>query len=171
MIAVPFDVNDAGLRREFLRRTVPEVLAGLREDAEPSWGRMAAPQMVEHLLWAMELSTGRAETTCPVPEARREQAKAFLYDARPTPRDFANPVLTAGLPPLRCASLAEARAALAAETERFAAQAAAAPDAKRMHPVFGPIGPEEWERAHFKHAYHHLVQFGLIASERRAPGA
>ena len=171
MTAVPFDVNDAELRERFLRHTVGEALGGLHEDARPCWGKMTARQMVEHLLWAMELSTGQAETTCPVPEARREQAKAFLCDTRPTPRDFANPVLTAGLPPLQYPSLAEARAALAAETARFFAQAAPAPEAKRMHPVFGPIGPEEWERAHFKHAYHHLVQFGLIASERRAPSA
>jgi hypothetical protein len=31
-----------------------------------------------------------------------------------------------------------------------------------MHPLFGPIGAEEWTRVHFKHAYHHLLQFALI---------
>ena len=30
------------------------------------------------------------------------------------------------------------------------------------HPIFGPIGYEEWHRTHYKHAYHHLLQFGLI---------
>lgn len=163
MITVPFDVNDAGLRETFLRRTAGEALAGLHLDATPLWGRMTARQMVEHLLWACELSTGRAETSCPVPEARREQAKAFLRDNRPTPRDFANPVLAAGLPPLRYASLDEARDALAAETAHFFAQAAATPETRHMHPVFGPIGSEGWARSHFKHVYHHLVQFGLIA--------
>jgi hypothetical protein len=63
--------------------------------------------MIEHLAWAFELSTGQAQTECPIPAAKREQLKAFLHDNRSTPRDFANPV-------------------------------------------------------HFKHAYHHLLQFGLV---------
>jgi len=162
MIAVPFDVNDPKLRETFLRRTMPDALSGLREDAAPRWGKMTAQQMVEHLLWACELSTGRAKTDCPIPEAQREKIRAFLYDTRPTPREFANPVLAAGLPPLRFRSLAEATAALAAETDRFFAQAGSAPDVRHMHPVFGLIGIEKWARAHFKHVYHHLLQFGLI---------
>ena len=33
------------------------------------------------------------------------------------------------------------------------------------HPIFGPIGYDEWHRTHYKHTYHHLLQFGLIESE------
>lgn len=33
------------------------------------------------------------------------------------------------------------------------------------HPVFGPIGMAEWARAHVKHAYHHLLQFGALDAE------
>jgi oxepin-CoA hydrolase/3-oxo-5,6-dehydrosuberyl-CoA semialdehyde dehydrogenase len=170
MIAVPFEVNDSGLRETFLRRIAPDALAGLAKDASPGWGKMTAQQMVEHLLWACELSTGRTQTDCPIPEAQREKIRAFLYDNRPTPREFANPVLAAGLPSLRYGSLTVATAALTAETERFFAQAGSTPQVRHMHPVFGPIGIEEWARAHFKHVYHHLLQFGLIG-EGRAPSA
>ena len=75
--------------------------------------------MVEHLVWAFELSTGQAQAACQFPEAQREQLKAFLYHNRPTPREFQNPVLAAGLPPLRHASLPEAKAALRVEVERY----------------------------------------------------
>ena len=31
-----------------------------------------------------------------------------------------------------------------------------------VHPTFGPLAAEEWSRSHFKHVYHHLLQFGLL---------
>ena len=162
MTAIPFDVNDPLLRDRFFHGLLFQALAGLRADARPIWGEMSAQQMVEHLLWAVELSTGRAQVVCPLVEERREQLKAFLYDNRPTPRKFQNPVLATGLPPLRYASLPEATTALCLETERFLRQSGAASGAMHVHPVFGPIGAEEWDRSHFKHAYHHLLQFGLV---------
>ncbi len=161
MTTIPFDVNDPELRERFLRRLLPDALAALQADARPGWGKMTAQQMVEHLTWAFELSTGLAQTECDVPEPQRERLKAFLHDNRPTPHEFMNPVLAAGLPPLRHAGLAEAKAALQVEVERFLQQAGAASGALHTNPVFGPLGAEEWSRAHFKHGYHHLLQFGL----------
>jgi hypothetical protein len=73
-----------------------------------------------------------------------------------------NPLLTAGLPPLRRGTLAEAREALVSEADRFLGQAGSAPGTLRVHPIFGPLTLEEWSRVHFKHGYHHLLQFGLI---------
>jgi oxepin-CoA hydrolase / 3-oxo-5,6-dehydrosuberyl-CoA semialdehyde dehydrogenase len=165
MPAIRFDVNDAELRETFFRRLLFDALAPLHDGSQPGWGKMTVQQMVEHLTWAFELSTGQAQADCPVPEAQRERLKAFLYDNRPTPREFMNPVLAAGLPPLRHVGLAEARAALQVEVERFLQQASANPAVMHMHPVFGPIGIEEWARAHFKHSYHHLLQFGRVGRE------
>ena len=111
MTGIPFDVNDAELRTGLLRR-LPDLLAGLREYAPPAWGAMTAQQMVEHLAWVFEVSIGDASVECSVPEARRARWKAFLFDATPMPREFRNPALVAGLPLLRHAGLAEAKAAL-----------------------------------------------------------
>jgi oxepin-CoA hydrolase / 3-oxo-5,6-dehydrosuberyl-CoA semialdehyde dehydrogenase len=162
MLMVPLDVNDAKLRETFLRYGLRNAVVVLHENAQPRWGKMAAQQMVEHLAWAFELSTGRAQTTCSIPEAQRDRLKAFLYDNRPTPREFMNPALAAGLPSLRHENLDVARAALRDEVEHFLEQSVSAPGACQMHPLFGPIGAEEWTRVHFKHAYHHLLQFALI---------
>ena len=159
MAETPFDVNDAELRERFLRQRPQTALAGLSDDSAPRWGRMTAQQMVEHLLWAVELSTGDAETECPVPESERGQMKRFLYSNHPTPHEFMNPALVSGLPPLRYASLAQATSALLAQVSRFLETPETGP---RTHPVFGPIGHEEWHRAHYKHLHHHFCQFGLI---------
>lgn len=163
MMVIPFDVNDADLRNEFLRHLLFDALSALRDDTRPKWGRMTAQQMVEHLIWAVDLSTGKAEAECTFPEVQRERLRAFLYDNRPTPREFQNPALAAGLPTLRYAGAADSTAALQRDVRLFLEQAAVAPGAARMHPVFGPIPAEEWARSHFKHCYHHLLQFGLIS--------
>jgi oxepin-CoA hydrolase / 3-oxo-5,6-dehydrosuberyl-CoA semialdehyde dehydrogenase len=159
---VPHDVNDYEAREEFLRRGSFDALSSLRADTPSEWGRMTAQQMVEHLAWVFEISTGRAHVECPVPEEKRERYKAFLYDNRPTPREFVNTALVQGLPPLRHADLAAAIEALAAEVRHFFDHVAEAPEARFAHPVFGPIAAEEWSRSHFKHVRHHLLQFRLI---------
>ncbi len=163
--AIPFDVNDPSLRESLLSHVLPETLAALGEEAQPAWGKMTPQQMVEHLEWAFAASTGRAAAECCTPETEHERMRRFLYSNRPTPQEFMNPLLTAGLPPLRHASLDHARTALAGEVARFIAQSTATPGALRTHPVFGPLPLEEWARSHYKHIYHHLLQFGLIAED------
>jgi oxepin-CoA hydrolase/3-oxo-5,6-dehydrosuberyl-CoA semialdehyde dehydrogenase len=158
-----FDVNDAGERDALLRKVLPDALEGLREGTRPRWGKMSAQQMLEHLEWAFAVSTGRLTVGCAIPEAQLERVRTFLHDQRPTPRDYMNPLLAAGLPPLRHASLDEARLAVVAEAGRFLDECEAGPGTVRTHPVFGPIPLDAWTRSHYKHTYHHLLQFGLIA--------
>lgn len=157
---IPFDVGDPGGREALLARHMWEALAGLGADAAPRWGRMSAQQMVEHLEWIFEVSTGRASVACAVPEEKRARYKAFLHDDAPMMREFRNPALTAGLPALRHHSLDAAIAALRADVEHFL-DGARVP-APTIHPVFGPLSFEEWSRSHFKHVLHHLQQFGLL---------
>jgi oxepin-CoA hydrolase/3-oxo-5,6-dehydrosuberyl-CoA semialdehyde dehydrogenase len=162
MAIIRFDVNDPLLRETFIRDLLLDTLAGLRDDATPRWGKMTARQMVEHLEWTFDVSTGRAHVECHLPEAKRDRMKVWLHDNRPSPPGFMNPALVEGLPPLRHGGLTEARLALRAAVDRFFDQAAAYPGAIHTHPVFGPLRVEQWSRTHFKHGYHHLVQFGLI---------
>jgi oxepin-CoA hydrolase/3-oxo-5,6-dehydrosuberyl-CoA semialdehyde dehydrogenase len=176
MLTVRFDVNDPELRYKVLRDRLADALSPLGPGEAARWGKMTAQQMVEHLAWTFEVSTGRARVECPVPEADRARMKRFLYSNRPSPPGFMNPALVDGLPPLRHPGLAEAREALRAELARFLEDSAAAPERLHTHPVFGPINGEEWSRTHFKHAVHHLLQFGLVeiepeAADNRGPTA
>ena len=162
MMVVPLQVDDAVLRKTFLRTTMHQALAGLTADAQAAWGRMSAQQMIEHLLWSVRGSTGSHAFVVATPEHLLERSKRFLYHDRQTPHDFMNPLLVEGLPPLEYPDLAAAVAALRAEVERFLALSESEPDVVRPHPIFGPLKPEEWERSHFKHVHHHLQQFGVI---------
>jgi oxepin-CoA hydrolase/3-oxo-5,6-dehydrosuberyl-CoA semialdehyde dehydrogenase len=153
-----YDVNDAVLRDTFLRREFPLAVATLSEASRAEWGRMSAQQMVEHLIWALDLSLGRVTVACYTPEEDLPRYKRFLLSNRPSPREFMNPALTTGLPALRFDSLEAAKAALREALERFLD---GSHDSLHMHPVFGPLSHEEWHRMHYKHFHHHLEQFGL----------
>jgi len=163
-LPVSFDVNDERLRNDFLQELFPGALEPLQELAQPVWGHMSPRQMVEHLAWAFDLSTGQRHTRCRIPEEKRERMKPFLYGNQPSPREFMNPALAAGLPALIHPSLAVAKDALNAARRRFLDPSTSIEQAMHAHPIFGPLGREEWSRTHFKHAFHHLLQFGLIAA-------
>ncbi len=92
-----FDVNDAKLRGEFLRHEIGSALTGLTDSARPQWGRMSAQQMVEHLIWAVKISTGKTDVACTTSESDQARIRGFLYHNSPTPRDYMNPALTAAL--------------------------------------------------------------------------
>jgi hypothetical protein len=66
------------------------------------------------------------------------------------------------MPANRYGSLPEALEAFKSCMARFFAQSDEEMRELRVHPVFGPLNHEEWERSHFKHFFHHLLQFGLI---------
>jgi oxepin-CoA hydrolase/3-oxo-5,6-dehydrosuberyl-CoA semialdehyde dehydrogenase len=159
-----FDVNDADLRESFLRHEVPQAVARLTDTSPARWGQMQAQEMIEHLTWAFELSTGLAQTTCSVPASELPRMRQFLHGNRPTPKGFMNPALTAGLPPLRYGSLQDAKVALTDALARFL-DGPRSDEKLHVHPIFGPIVHEEWHRTHYKHTHHHLLQFGLIELE------
>ena len=162
MTAIPFDVNDDKLRETFFDQLLTDRIVCLAENAPPLWGKMTPQHMIEHLVWAFECSTGTIELPCRTPENLLERAKTFLHDNRQTPHDFKNPLLDENPPPFRFSSFADAKAALHWELTRFVVHFREHPIAIHVHPIFGPLGAEEWQRSHYKHCYHHLLQFGLI---------
>ena len=162
MNAIPFEVNDARIRHDFLNRLFPDAITGLKEETAAQWGKMTAQHMIEHLIWAFKLSTGSAKVICSTPPNLIQRTKRFLYNNNPTPRGFRNPVLNESPAPLQFNSLSRAKHVLHEELLLFFDHFQKSPDAIHVHPIFGPLGSEEWERTHFKHSYHHLLQFGLV---------
>jgi hypothetical protein len=162
MAIFPFDVNDQNIRRTFFDKFVVECIVQIPEDAHALWGTMTAHNMIEHLIWAFEGSTGVLELPCCTPGQVLERAKRFLYDNRTTPRLFKNPLLGEQPLPHRYQKFSDAKAALLKNIDIFHTYFLEHPGAVHTHPVFGPLGADEWQRSHFKHCYHHLLQFGLL---------
>ncbi len=162
MITIPFDVNDRNLRIDFFHRTLTNAVAELKESTPALWGAMSAQHMLEHLTWAFRCSTGALVLRCHTPANLLERSRRFLYDSRPTPRLFKNPELGNAPPNLEFSGFPDARRALCEEIVRFNDHCDKHPDALHIHPIFGPLDTEGWQRSHFKHCYHHLLQFGLV---------
>jgi len=163
MHRIRFDVNDGALRSEFLHRTFMDAVGQLGADDLPLWGGMRSQHVVEHLQWAFAFSTGDLDAPCKTPAQLLDRARRFLYDNRHTPHGFKNPLLGDIPPPFRFSDLDEARTALQAEVDRFHAHYLELPDAVHIHPIFGALGAEGWQRSHYKHCVHHLLQFGLVS--------
>jgi len=170
MILVPFDVNNTEVRQHFLKQTLLDAMNSLTERTQPLWGRMTAQHMVEHLTWTFELSTGRTEVHRDIPENLIARTKKCLYDNTPTPHDFKNPILSENPRPLRFESLADSKNVLREEMNRFLDHIPEKLEVIHNHPLFGPLRSDEWQRCHFKHCYHHLLQFGLIIGAAPAVG-
>jgi hypothetical protein len=156
------DVNDGAARREFILTTLPLILERLNENTPAAWGKMSAQHMVEHLAWAFELSIVNEPDRPTIPTQLFERAKRFIYHSKAGPHEVKNPALGDEPPPLRYENLQAAREALRREIQKFYAFLQANPTATVLHPLFGRLTPEEWERSHYKHCFHHLHQFGLL---------
>ena len=161
MKTFPFSVNDPEIRMEFLTRFLPEAIETLDGDARPIWGKMTPQHMTEHLAWIFDLSTGKEETTCNIPEAKQATLKPWLYDDRPFPREVRNPKLPLTPGSLKYPTLREAKVTFRRALDQFIHNTKVNSEYIGTHPVFGRLSMDEWERFHFKHAFGHLVQFGL----------
>lgn len=153
-----FDVNDDAGRQEFLYQTVPALLSDITGEEKALWGQFAPQHMLEHLSWAVEASVGKIDHPLSVPDEKASLYREFLFNDLPTKRLFRHPLLDKVPPPLRFKSLDDARKNLLNLMQEFEEY----PDIPHMHSIFGLLDHEEWERMHYKHFFHHLMQFGLI---------
>lgn len=162
MTILPFEVNDRETRQRFLRIQLDEILNKLNERSSPLWGKMSAQHMIEHLIWTFEISAGEIAVYNNFPADHFVQIKKFLYDNRLSPKLYKNPMLGEEPPDFRFKSLIDTKNALHQWIIRFHEYYKTNPDIINHHPIFGPLNAEEWERTHYKHCFHHMMQFGLL---------
>ncbi|MEL6852471.1 MAG: phenylacetic acid degradation bifunctional protein PaaZ, partial [Bacteroidota bacterium] len=119
--------------------------------------------MVEHLEFFMKMAVGEVETHIEIPENRIERYQESLYNHRPMPRDFQQPLLRKGqLEDLRYGSLEEAKEAYLASYDAYEAYYKAHPEAMHPNTMFGDLDKELWDLINRKHTHHHFHQFGLV---------
>ncbi|MEM6541362.1 MAG: hypothetical protein AAF634_09365 [Bacteroidota bacterium] len=156
------NIEDSAIRKAFLQDALHESLLLLETRGAPKWGLMQPQQMVEHLIWAFDISIGRVAVVCTTPEDEIPRFKKFLFSDMPTRRNFKNPVLGDQPLALLLPDLPKAKSILREKADEFYEYYAKDPTKKEIHPVFGALDFEEWERNHFKHSIHHLEQFDLL---------
>jgi hypothetical protein len=143
-------------RQEILAR-----LERIRPDTPRRWGRMTAPQMICHLRDAFHGVMGDLPMAIPAGFSWWRLTRPFaLYgpfqwpQGVPTRPEF-DQVAGTGIPP------GEFDADMRSLTEaigKFTAQPR--PFGFRPHPLFGVLSEREWMIWGYRHADHHLRQFG-----------
>ena len=137
---------------------VKQRIGWLRPDSQRQWGKMNAPQAVEHCSRGLELALG--DLRPPRVLIGRIlgpiiKPKVFVND-EPLRR---NSPTVKGLVIQDDRDLAKERACLYGVIDRFVA---AGPKGCTTHPhsFFGRLTAEEWAILMYKHLDHHLRQFG-----------
>lgn len=151
---------------KFLTEEVPALLAHLKPDSKPLWGIMTPQHMLEHLKYSLQLTTGAKTVKVIAPWYLRPIYKfLILSNLFNYPKNIRlNRKLLASLPPLKYASMEEAKAHLIWAIEETIYFMRKSPEVRTSHPLAGEFTPSNWKRFHYKHFQHHFKQFGLLPS-------
>lgn len=138
-------------RAEIVRR-----LQSLSVSSTKRWGSMDVVSMLQHLRLSARMTVGELSVLSANKRAfQKFPLKHLLLYVLPFPKGAP----TANeLKPVDAATFDEERAALLELIERIGTgpREGAGPD----HPLFGPMSWREWGVVTYKHADHHLKQFG-----------
>jgi hypothetical protein len=149
----------------FLRNDFIPLLKSIPADTAPRWGKMAVQQMVEHFADAVRIAAGTAEAIPVItPAEHLPRMQAFLQSDKPFRENTRNPLLPEEPPPVRYPSMAEALNDLQAALDSFFEAFYARDNHTTQNPIFGSLNFDMNVQLLYKHALHHLRQFGVEAA-------
>lgn len=138
------------------RLAILDRIGSLTPTSSPRWGRMAAPEMLAHLTQSMRMATGELPVRSKKVFLRHLPIKQLVIYLLPFPKGLPTaPELLARRPAIWAAEIAALRDAVDAFAERSRT------DPWPDHPVFGAMSAEDWSVLQYRHADHHLRQFGV----------
>lgn len=141
----------------------------LRNDTKPIFGKMTAQHMVEHLIVTLKLSVGKIKYPSFTPSERALIAKQnLLFTELEMGMGMTPPNDTGELYPLKYPNLGKAKKALLQAWDEYISFYENNDKASEVHPRFGFLGKDEWNRFHFKHFMHHFKQFGVWHNNNRS---
>jgi hypothetical protein len=144
-------VFDQRLHADLLAR-----LDRISDDMQPRWGRMTAPQMLDHLVESMKLVTGELQAPPENLPIRHAPLRQLIVYWLPWPKG--SPTAQVLMPRADCPPMQRSKT----EVARLLRDIAGRVSQKEWpeHPAFGPIGRRGWGVLTLRHILHHLKQFG-----------
>ena len=146
----------------FLKNDFIFLLKHLAPDAKGKWGKMNGQQMVEHFTGAVRNASGKLKLPVVNEGEKLQQFRTFLLSEAPFRENTRNPLLKETPEPQKHQTMQTAIAELQQELDYFYQTFEKEPDKTTLNPFFGELTYEENIRLLYKHAQHHLRQFGLI---------
>ena len=148
----------------FLQGGLFDLLKNLHAGSTSRWGKMNAQQMIEHTADFFDVSAEKLHFDLVTPPEHLPKYKEFLLSDKDFRENTKAPASVLGEEPLplKHACIGDAIKSLHTSVAGFMDHFKSDPLKTTLHPVFGPLDFNEWVLLHYKHATHHLRQFGLI---------
>jgi hypothetical protein len=153
-------MNDAKV--DFLKNRFIPLLEKTPFDTKPSWGKMTLQQMIEHFADAVRIASGKMVfKDILTPEPTLQKMREFIMTDHPFRENTKNPLLPEVPAPVRNPSLEAAIAELRTELKLFFSVFEKNNLQVTRNPLFGDLNYDQNVSLLYKHALHHLKQFGV----------
>ena len=148
--------------QDFLKHQFISLLKELPSDTRPLWGKMTLQQMMEHFSEAVRIASGkRVHTDIVTPPEHLPKMQAFLMSDKPFRENTKNPLLPETPAPVKHGSIGDALDELQEELDYFFTVFEENKLQQTRNPIFGDLNYEQNVQLMYKHALHHLRQFGV----------
>jgi hypothetical protein len=148
-------------KENFLRTKLISHLQKLDPDTPPLWGKMNVRQMIEHMTDVLMSASGKIKLPIVTPAERLPKLQEFMMSEKPFKENTKSPVLGEEPAPLKKHTKEAAIGKLQEEIIYFFEAFEKDPALKTINPVFGELNFEMNIQLLYKHALHHLKQFGI----------
>ena len=147
----------------FLRTKLISYLQRLDPATPARWGKMNVQQMIEHYGGdAVRNASGRLKiNTIMTPPEHLDRMREFMMSDKPFKENTKNPLMGEEPAPLRYKTIQAAIGGLQQELIYFFEAFEKNPQLITRNPFFGDLNFEQSLQLLYKHAVHHLKQFGV----------
>lgn len=157
-------------KAQFLRQQFVPLLQSIPTETVPLWGKMTAQQMIEHFSDYLQIHSGKAaHTEVVTPPEQLEWMRNFLESDKPFRENTKNPLMSELPAPVRNPSKEAAVKELGEELAYFFTVFKKNNLQATRNPFFGDLNYEQNIQLLYKHALHHLKQFGLTINAEKKP--
>lgn len=149
-------------KADFLQQQLIPILRSADPSTPPKWGKMSFQHMVEHMVLVMKNADGKLKAEMKTPPDQIAAFQQFIMSDKEFRENTKSPSFPEEPLPLHYSSVEEAIDKLEKEIKDFKNVYETNPGLKITNPVFGDLDYEHAVTLLYKHANHHLKQFGLI---------
>src|SRR6187549_3930137 len=149
-------------KEDFIRTKLVSLLQKLKNDEPARWGKMNVQQMIEHFTDVMMVASGKIKLPIVTPADKLPRLRDFMFSEKPFKENTKSPVLTEEPVPLKKHTKEAAIGKLQEEVIHFFEAFEKDPGLKTINPVFGELDFDANIQLLYKHALHHLKQFGIV---------
>ncbi len=146
----------------FLKNEFIPLLQTISPNTTPKWGKMNLQQAIEHMADSVRMANGKDKQPLLTAPEKVSAMQDFIRSETLFKENTQNRLMSSEPVPVRHSGIHEAIAELESELDDFFTVFKNTPDLKVMNPFFGALDYELSVMLLYKHAVHHLHQFGAV---------